>query len=189
MMHKVSDSELQDLFGFAKANKPPKVTLRDVLENKEKLLEMSKVTEEQIFEIWDESGEKFTMPSSTEIQATRAQKMVFRFRNAGCKASVFYHALDSQSQNDFLTYFKCNLISGSNSTRNSHPLGFMMYDNGLMGALMTFFAWTSNMLGVYNIREINPELVDVWKRNDVEFFFSLKEEHQIQLVNRYTENN
>lgn len=97
-------------------------------------------------------------------------KMVHRFRNCNDRIAVFYHQIDPSNQ---------MLL------RNR----YCKSDGKSFHEMLEFFAWISNMIGEYEIKDMiegNPDVsVNLWKLQPIKFFYKLDESQKNDLIERY----
>lgn len=148
----------------------------DVTNNKNNLLKFSRISEEDIMNVFINKGDSVVTDFSTLVyyhDIPLYQKMIFRYRNESKLATRLYDGCDPINQDKLSHYFKIK-------------------DNGLI----KFFSWLSNSFGVYDIlsvintdlkeeNNLDHQLVKLWKINSIDFYFSLSIETQKSLLIRY----
>lgn len=145
--------------------------------NKDDLLRVEAVTPVDILVLWARGGDEIydndyilqkDLPYKWEDPLY--MKMIHRLRNCGHLAAQFYHQIDPCNQSLFRQIF-------------------MKKESGSMEAhgMLEFMAWTSNMLGEFDIREMRDDdsFVEKWKKTPIAFFFDLDSAEQKRLVDRY----
>lgn len=142
------------------------VNLKDILNQKDLLLNISKITPNDIMSIWKESGEE-TICDFDNIEYDYSmplyKKMILRFKREGKNdPSIFIKTLDPSNQYIISTWF-----------------GIHNYK------IFEFFAYIKNQFGSYQINEIGLNS-DKWKSNNsIIFFFDLKQNEQQKLIDMY----
>ena len=117
-------------------------------------------------------------------------KMVHRFRNCGKRIAQFYHQIDPGNQ---------QLLLHLHVLTDNDCLVSMLMVRGdrqkdRLHREMTFFAWTSNMLGVGSIGELLEQFpqqavtVDDWKVAPILFFYSLSLPARQHVLSLYQES-
>lgn len=154
------------------------ITFELIDNNKQNLINFSNITEENIRDIWFTNGDVY-IDDLTLLEYHWSiplyQKMIFRYRNSDKLASKFFRGCDPYNQMILLRKFH------------------MYHENK---DLIDFFSWISTSLGVYDIvqlegLEFNDENLDEskyvksWKKNDIEFFFSLSEDNKNYLIEKF----
>lgn len=140
---------------------------------KDNLINFSNITEYDIQDIWHNPSEPFLTDFSLlqyDYDIPLYQKMIFRYRNGYNLATNLYQGCDPCNKRKLLYHFD------------------MLYDN--IYEIIDFFAWISHGLGPYHIKELKPadendNYLLKWKANNIEFYFSLSDDLQIKLVNKF----
>lgn len=145
------------------------VDLKDLLNQKELILNISKITQNDIMCIWKEPDEEIICDFDNieyNYSMPLYKKMILRFKREGKNdPSVFIKTLDQSNQYRISVWF-----------------GIYNYK------LFEFFAYIKNHFGSYQIDEIGLNS-DKWKSNNsIEFFFDLKQDEQEKLVDMYNKS-
>jgi hypothetical protein len=170
------------MFGGAKQ----RLILGEFAEARLELLEFEKTTLLQIKSIWKDKNdvdydeaylEQETLPY--KWQDPLYVKMIHRYRNCHRRIAQFYHQIDPHNQWLLL----------------ARLLPVCMGRTKAAGEMVSFLAWTSNMLGYYDIQKllsgdeadakIQGELLQNWRHAPIAFFFGLSAEAQETLLARY----
>jgi hypothetical protein len=99
-------------------------------------------------------------------------KMVHRFRNCNKRIAQFWHQIDVGNQ--------CILIRATLIPATTR-VGGILRDYNELCSNVEFFAWISNMLGAYEIKQN----LDMWKTTPIQWYFELDETTQRELVHRF----
>lgn len=169
------------------------IVLAKIMEHSESLKRMSDLTEEQIVEIFKNGSDKeVSMAYLEKIYNTEYVPclptwctMIFRFRQ-DCKsaARLYYGGCDISNQTRFGQYFFKDAWFSSYTAFG---------DRHLLDQIIGFFAWLKNswstcLLAInFSISQDDASL-QIWKDNEIKYFFQLPEEHQEMFIDRYNEN-
>jgi len=102
------------------------------------------------------------------------QKMIFRFRQCEQSPFRFCNQIDPVNQDRMMSYYQ-------------------IYDL-FEKQLINFFSWLKNGLGVYDLYELDgmkyntnelSQSAQLWKVNEIKFFFGIDRQAQTVLINRY----
>jgi len=168
------------------------VTLKDILSIKNFLIELSKMNEFDITNIWIQPGE----PKISDKEGLKAlvyslrsheynyniplyQEMIFKFRNCDQSPCRFYNQVDPNNQKTLASYFARKL------PMNEY---IDVYDKNFY-KIMQFMAWLKNGLGLYHFQELGLTMggYESWLINEIVFFFYVNEEMQVKLINMYNQ--
>lgn len=150
------------------------ITLDWINNNKIGLLHLALLCENDIKNLWIQNIDEDVENLQTLVyryDAPLYQKMIWRFRNCKNNPCVFFIQIDPSNQNYLIQkYF-------GYSSR--------YYNNK---QLLEFFAWIKNMLGEYDLRDLDKsgQLINLWKNNnEIDFFFMANILVQNNLISRY----
>lgn len=139
--------------------------------------QISKMRKEDIRALWIQSGESSDISNlQYNYDIPLYQKMIFRFRQCEQSPFRFCNQIDPVNQSRMMFYFK-------------------IYDDN-ENQLINFFAWLKNGLGPYDLFELDgtldqvkdiekSQLYQLWKINEIKFFFGINEQKRNLLINRY----
>lgn len=154
-----------------------RITFSFINKYRKQLDQLSEMKEEDVRVIWIQPGEDSDI---TNLQYNwnipLYQKMIFRFRQCVQSPFRFCNQIDPNNQYRMMFYYQ-------------------IYDD-FKNQLINFFAWLKNMLGVYDLFELDGTLDQIdeidkspiyqlWKVNEIKFFFGIDEQKQLVLINRY----
>jgi len=143
------------------------VEFDELMQCKEKYLKLGNATEKDIRDIWIKPGEDNDISNLVyNYTIPLYQKMIFRYRNANNKIIGVWNGIDPGNRRTLLSNFNIH----SDDDR-----------------IPEFFAWICFSLAIYDINIIDPSLVDLWKKDDMHFFYFLGESRQKALIKRYNE--
>lgn len=141
------------------------------------LNQLSEMKEEDVRALWIQPGES---PDISNLQYNwnipLYQKMIFRFRQCEQSPFRFCNQIDPVNQSRMMSYYQ-------------------IYDD-YGNQLINFFAWLKNGLGVYDLFELDgtldqikdvdkSQLYQLWKINEIKFFFGIDEQKRCLLIDRY----
>lgn len=164
------------------------ITLEWVKSYANQLFQFSNITESDIRDIWIKDNEEYLEDFSNlkyDYSIPLYQKMIFRFRNGGNLATRLYDGRDPGNKRRLTSYF---------GLHQSNRIPVRRIISGLQihhDELIEFMSWIANGLGVHDIAELKKvgvsksQYIDSWRKNQIEFFFSLSEADQQSLIERY----
>lgn len=135
---------------------------------------LSAVTEEQILSFWSRNDEKVDLEKMTyRWDCSVAEKMVWRLRHCHGSICCFYNQLSPVDQ--------------------SYLLGRLQLHSTKLHSLILFFAWLGNGLGSFEVGALRPEdeqftpdeFVQLWRKDQINFYRRLKGIDQEELIGRY----
>lgn len=153
---------------------PYSINLELLSNHKESLIKLSKITEEDIRDVWIQPGD-----GDIDLQTLKHRhdlplcyKMVIRFRNSFVNPAVMWNSLDPHNQHKLTSkYFQ-------DTTSNAYDI-------------MTFFVWVACSLGLHELKELTEiddnSLLDKAQHDCIGLFFELSESIQQKFVNEYNE--
>lgn len=147
------------------------IDLNTINKYKNNLFNFSNLTEEQIRTIWCKDNKEFVGDLSKIIYNYNIplyQKMIFRLRNELNSSCNFYKGCDPHNQTILLNFFNMNRYEGNN--------------------IIEFFAWITNWLNKFEVKKLTDkmEIIQLWiNKNSILFFFSLEENKQKHLIEKY----
>lgn len=152
------------------------ITFGIVYQLAEELNHISDMKEEDVRDIWIQPYENFDITSlQYNYNIPLYQKMIFRFRQCEQSPFRFCSQLDPNNQFRMLSYYK-------------------IYDDNKQ--LINFCSWLKNGIGIHDLYELDgalnkiddinqSELYQLWKINEIKFFFGINYNKQLSLINKY----
>jgi hypothetical protein len=156
------------------------MTLSFISKYHKQLDRLSEMKEEDVRALWIQPGDD---PDISNLQYNWSiplyQKMIFRFRQCEQSPFRFCNQIDPVNQSRMMSYYQ-------------------IYDD-FNRQLIDFFAWLKNGLGVYDLYELDGSLDSIeeieksiiyqlWKVNEIKFFFGISHSMQMSLINRYNKD-
>jgi len=144
---------------------------------RKQLNQISEMKEEDIRAMWIQPGESSDISNlQYNWSIPLYQKMIFRFRQCEQSPFRFCNQIDPNNQGRVMSYYK-------------------IYDD-FSNQLINFFAWLKNGLGIYDLFELDgtleqikdiekSQLYQLWKINEIKFFFGINGQKKNRLINRY----
>lgn len=154
-----------------------RITFAFINKYRTQLNQMSDMKEVDIRALWMQPGED---PDISNLQYNwnipLYQKMIFRFRQCEQSPFRFCNQIDPGNQGRMLSYYH-------------------IYDDNEK-QLINFFSWLKNGIGQYDLYELDRTLTNLneidqsnlyqlWKINEIKFFFGIDRQKQLILINRY----
>ncbi len=155
------------------------VNLEHLLHDKECYLEFEKVGIFDIKRIWLKDSavdydDAYVLQEELPYkwQDPLYMKMIHRFRNCNKRIAQFWHQIDVGNQCLLISHTLTPAINRVHGARRNYEE---------LRSHVEFFAWISNMLGTYEIKEN----VDLWRTTPIQWYFECDAETQKELVERF----
>ena len=154
-----------------------RVSLEEVIMFRDRLTNLSYITEQDIKDIWIKQGDENLDDFSTmeyRHNAPLYQKMIWSYRSKRCGATTLYQGCDICNQQRLLA--KYNILLNETSYN-----------------IMEFIRWIRNSITAYDIDEIESDLNGedlrkreyMWYHNNITYFYSLSIQKQQTLLEKY----